>query len=123
MNKRTNNPSPEFDREKELKVILEDMNSKFDLLAEAQSSMSSDIQSLKSGQTGIITRLDRIEIKVDGLDVRVGRLEVKVNRLEMKTDVMYKELSGQRTDIIEIKDFLKRQDNRLTKLELNTDRA
>ncbi len=75
--------------------MLDDINSNMKLLAEGHKD-------LKEGQTGIIARLDRVE--------------VKVSRVEMKTDVMYKELSGQRTDVIEIKD-------RLTKLEVTISRA
>jgi len=97
--------------------MLEDLNSNMKLLAEGHKD-------LKEGQTGIIARLDRVEVKVDGIDVRVIRLE-------MKTDVMVKELSGQRAeinsqgvalrgqtaDIKEIKNILLSHDKRLANLE------
>lgn len=105
MNTRSANPSPEFNRDREFAVILEDINSKFDLLAEAVSGLT-------VGQTSVINRLDRIEVRVD--------------RLDMKTDVIYKELSaqrtdinGQRADIREIKNILLSHDKRLANLELS----
>ncbi len=124
MNKTNHNPSPEFNRDREFTVILEDINSKFDLLADSLKDHDAKFNILTEGQAGIINRLDRLEVKVD-------RLENKVGRLEMKTDVMYKELSGQRTeltaqgiringqsaDIKEIKNILLSHDKRLANLE------
>ena len=96
MNKKRTNPTDTFTAS-QVGVMLEDLNTKFDILAEGQSIMRADIHSLKDGQVGIVNRLDR---------------------LEMKTDVMYKELSGQRTDIKEIKNILLSHDKRLANLEL-----
>ena len=109
MNKKRTNPTDTFTAS-QVGVMLEDLNSNMKLLAEGHKD-------LKEGQTGIIARLDRVE--------------VKVNRLEMKTDVMVKELSGQRAeinsqgvalrgqtaDIKEIKNILLSHDKRLANLE------
>ncbi|MEK7375724.1 MAG: hypothetical protein AABZ57_00955 [Candidatus Margulisiibacteriota bacterium] len=109
MNKKKTNPTDTFTAS-QVGVMLEDLNTKFDILAEGQSIMRADIHSLKDGQVGIVNRLDRVE---------------------MKTDIMYKELSGQRAeinsqgvalrgqtaDIKEIKNILISHDKRLANLE------
>ena len=60
------------------------------------------------------TRLDRVEIKVDVLGTKVDRMETQMK-------VMFQELSGQRTDITEIKNnvagIFRNHGERLVKLE------
>lgn len=58
----------------EVGVLLEDFNSKFDLVIEQTS--------------GVKDKLDSLEVKVDGLETKVDNLEVKVDNLTGDIDIV-----------------------------------
>ena len=63
-------PGPEYSREREWAVVLEQLRSDFHVFGEGLQSLNE--------------KVDRIEVKVDRLETKVDRLEMRVTRLEIR---------------------------------------
>ncbi|QXE91569.1 hypothetical protein [Geomonas subterranea] len=78
-----------------LEVLLEDMNSKFDLVLEGHEVLRSEIQELRRRND---ERFDLFDFKIDTLSKRVGDLDGKVETLDKKVGKIAAELSAHRAD-------------------------
>ena len=115
MMRRETNP---FDRDREFAVILENLHSRFDVLAEGQSDLRSkfDMMYAEFGR-------QKEELFVIRTDVRFLKDDVstlKENVAVLKTDVtvLKDDMRVVKTDIGEIKGILTSHDNRLSHLEV-----
>lgn len=83
-------------------VLLEEMNSKFNLVLEGHSALRSEIReardesNAKHDHTAFV--LNVLNQKVDNLADRVEKLEVKVDSLEVKVDGIAADLTAHRAD-------------------------
>ena len=85
--------SPEYSREREFKVILEDLHGQFKVFGE--------------GQKDLCQRVERIEQKLDGVEQKVDTIEMKVNVIEMKVNVIEIKVNAIEMDVSQMKSFLK----------------
>lgn len=124
MDKKKNNKNKQ---EHYTQILLEDMNSKIDLMAEQHGSIVEkldrvtatterlvvDVDVLKSIARTHSESIKRVENKVDNLEVKVDKLEVKVDNLEVKVDNLGVKVDkiDQRVTILEI--GLTRVENKL----------
>ena len=90
------NENPEFDRERETRVLLEDMNHSIKLIAEGHIGLND---------------------KLDGLIGRVDKMDFKVDRLEILVDDLRTDMKIVKSDVAEIKVTIKGHDQRFTRLE------
>ena len=131
------NESPEFDRERETRVLLEDMNHNIKLIAEGHIGLNDKLD-------GLIGRFDNMEEKVNLIpviynalleqrgvinelktDVKIVKADVaqlKSDVAELKTDVaeLKTDMKIVKSDVAEIKVTIKGHDQRFTKLEAAT---
>jgi outer membrane murein-binding lipoprotein Lpp len=92
-----------------LEILLEDINSKFNLVLEGHDALRNEIReardesNAKHDHTAFILKVlnqkvDNLESKVDKLEVKVDKLEVKVDKLEVKIDGIAADLTAHRSD-------------------------
>jgi len=79
--------SPEFSRDREFTVVLEDLRTDFrvfgeglSLLAQRVDGIDNKIEDVRTNQAHTLMRITRIELRMDSMDTRVGSLEIKVDK-------------------------------------------
>ncbi len=85
-----------------LEIILEDINSKFDLVLEGHQVLQRQIEGAREEAREATQRL---EFKIDVVNLKVDRLEKRVDRLEQRFDGLEQRFDGleQRFDGLEKK--------------------
>jgi chaperonin cofactor prefoldin len=85
-----------------LAILLEEMNSKFNLVLEGHEMLSNKIDDKFNELNEKIEHnsflINVVNDKVDSLEVKVDKLEVKVDSLEVKVDGIAADLSAHRAD-------------------------
>ena len=103
--------SKSFDKDREFAVILESLRSDFKIFGEDLMSVKEDVEALKED-----VRVLKEDVSILKTDVHI--IKGRLTSLEFKVDVIGKELSAQRKDIVEIKAIIPNHDKRITALEI-----
>ncbi len=82
-------------KKENLEVLLEDINSKFNLVLEGHEILRNEISELSRKND---ERFDLIDLKIDALGKRGDTLEGKIDSLEEKVDAIAADLSAHRAD-------------------------
>ena len=107
---RKNKENPEYDSERETRVLLENMNKNIGLIVEQHGSIKQEITDMRQNMDQkfnmlemavmenskqikqLDTKVNNLDTKVDNLDIKVNNLDVKVNNLDTRLGRVEKKL-------------------------------
>lgn len=77
---------PEYSREREFKVILEDLQSQFRVFGEGLEIVRKGLEDVRDRLGRVENRLERVEVRLDSVELRLDRVELRLDRVEHKVD-------------------------------------
>ena len=114
-----NSPGSEFSRDREIKVILEDMQSQFRVFGEGLQDVREKVTGLDHKITHVDEKVSRLELKVIGLDHKVTGLDQKVSSIDHRLINVEKDVTFIKMALptVATKDDLRQFEKRLMVLE------
>ena len=83
---KTKPSTPEFDSERETRVLLEKISSDVKTVAEGHSSLVKGQEEIKSELSTVKAAVWEIDTKVKGIDTKVNEIGTRLKKVEQKLD-------------------------------------